>query len=87
MIAGDPAPIDEIRQLRAVGLGLAEIAKQTGSTVAVIRRIVGKVDQEARRLQQEEVARRIDAEPLTWKEKAARWTAERDTARSPSGGC
>jgi hypothetical protein len=55
---------------------LAEIARQTGSTVAVVRRIVGKVDQEARRKQQAEVAQRIDGEPLGWGEKVARWGAE-----------
>ena len=72
----DSAPTERIRQLRAEGLSLAEIARRTGSTVAVVRRIVGKVDQEARRMKQEETARRIDGEPLGWGEKVARWKAE-----------
>jgi hypothetical protein len=55
---------------------VAEIARQTGSTVAVVRRIVGKVDQDARRKQQEEIACRIDGEPLGWGEKVARWKSE-----------
>jgi hypothetical protein len=44
--------------------------------VAVVRRIVGKVDQEARRQRQEETVQRIDGEPLAWGEKVARWKAE-----------
>lgn len=55
---------------------MAKIAQQTGSTPAVVRRIVGKVDQEAHRKEQEEVARRINAEDLPWGQKAARWKAE-----------
>jgi hypothetical protein len=65
--------------LRSLGLSVAEIAKRTETTAAIVRRIVGKLDPgemaEKRRLQ-EETARRIDAEPLTWSEKAKRWTAE-----------
>jgi hypothetical protein len=70
---------DEIRQLRAQGLSVAEIAKQTETTPAVVRRVVGKLDAQAvadRRRVQEATARRIDAEALPWSEKATRWTAE-----------
>lgn len=52
---------------------MAEIAKQTGTTVAVVRRLVGKVDRVAICRQQDTTARRIDAEPLRWCEKVAMW--------------
>ena len=68
-----------MRELRSQGLPLSDIAKRTGSTVAVVRRIVGKVDPEAereRRRQLDAIALRIDAEPLTFNEKAERWKAE-----------
>jgi hypothetical protein len=68
-----------IRQLRAEGLSLAEVAKQAQSTPAVVRRIVGRLDplaEEARRKAQVKVARRIDALPLPWLEKAKLWTEE-----------
>lgn len=74
----DPPEL-EIRQLRSLGLSVAEIAKRTEMTAAVVRRIVGKLDPgevARRRRLQEETARRINAEPLPWSEKAARWTAE-----------
>jgi hypothetical protein len=73
---GDSPVVEQIQQLRTGGLSLSKIAEQTGSTVAVVRRIVGKVDQEARRERQEAIAGRIDAEPLAWDEKVARWRAE-----------
>ena len=41
--------------------------------MAVVRRVVGKVDVEAARRQQEATARRINAEPLAWSEKVAMW--------------
>ncbi len=44
--------------------------------MGVVRRVVGKLDRAAIRQRQEEVARRINAEPLTWSEKVARWNAE-----------
>jgi hypothetical protein len=72
-------PVDEIRQLRSQGLSVAEIASQTGTTLAVVRRVVGKLDPQTvadRRRHQEETARRIDAELVLWSEKAKRWTAE-----------
>jgi hypothetical protein len=72
-------PEQMIRQLRAEGLSLAEVAKQAESTPAVVRRIVGKLDpdaEEARRRTQMETARRIDAQPLPWSEKAKLWTAQ-----------
>jgi hypothetical protein len=58
---------------------VAEIAKRTKTTAAIVRRIVGKLDPQdvaKRRRLQEETARRIDAEPLPWSEKAKRWAAE-----------
>jgi hypothetical protein len=72
-------PEQQIRQLRSRGLSVAEIARQTDTTPAVVRRVVGKLDPEAvaeRRRLQEETARRINAEPLSWSEKAKSWTAE-----------
>jgi hypothetical protein len=72
-------PEQRIRQLRAEGLSLAKVAKQAETTPAVVRRVVGKLDpqvEEARRKAQMEVARRIDAQPLPWSEKAKLWTEE-----------
>jgi hypothetical protein len=71
--------VDKIRQLRSLGLSISEIASKTETTVAIVRRVVGKLDPQTvsnRRRHQEETARRIDAEPLSWSEKAKRWTAE-----------
>ncbi len=71
--------MDEIRKLRALGQSVAEIARRTEATISEVRRIVGKLDPQEvaeRRRLQEETARRIDAEPLTWSEKAKQWTAE-----------
>jgi hypothetical protein len=72
-------PDEMIRQLRAEGLSLADVAQQSGATVAVVRRVCGKLDQAeeaARRGRQEEIACRIDAEPICWTEKVVRWVAE-----------
>lgn len=58
---------------------MAEIAKQTGKTPAIVRRVVGKLDPQAkadRHRLQEATARRIDAEPLSRSEKAECWKAE-----------
>ena len=66
-------PEEKIRQLRAEGLSLAEVARQAGSTEVVVRRVVGKVDRAAIRTQQERVARQIEAEPLAWSGKVALW--------------
>lgn len=55
------------------------MAKRTGSTVSIVRRIVGKVNPDEakeRRAKQEATAKRIDTEPLTFKEKARKWVAE-----------
>jgi hypothetical protein len=71
--------VDEIRQLRALGRSVADIARRTGETVATVRRIVGKLDPEAvadRRRLQEETVRRIDAEPMSWSKKVKRWMSE-----------
>ena len=72
-------PDERIRQLRTQGLSLAEVAQESGVTVAVVRRVCGKLDsadEAAWRLCQEEIARRIDAEPICWSEKVVRWVAE-----------
>jgi hypothetical protein len=72
-------PEQRIRQLRSEGLSLAEVAKQAETTPAVVRRIVGKLDpdlEEAHRKAKVKVARRIDALPLPWSEKAKLWTEE-----------
>ena len=72
-------PLDQIRLLREEGYSLAEIAIQTGTTVAVVRRLCGTLDPEEQRrhrLRQEDIAQRIDVEPLPWSEKVARWTVE-----------
>jgi hypothetical protein len=69
-------PVEQIRQLRASGLSLAEVAERAGTTVAIVRRVAGKLDREAIRRHQEETAQRIDAEDLTWGEKVAKWQEE-----------
>jgi hypothetical protein len=72
-------PVDEIRQLRALGRSVAEIARKTGATVATVRRIVGKLDpaeKESRRKEQEAAAAEINAQSGSWSEKARRWKAE-----------
>lgn len=76
VVFSESTPVDRILQLRAEKLSVAKIAHLTGSTTAVVRRIVGKLDQVARRKRQEAAARRINAEDLSWGEKAARWKAE-----------
>jgi hypothetical protein len=72
--------VAEIRQLRSEGLTLAGVAELTGVTVAVVRRVAGKLDHAARRKQQEDIALQIDNEPVTWHEKVARWKEQ--TGRS-----
>jgi hypothetical protein len=69
----NPTPMAKIRQLRAEGLSLAAVARQTGSTVNVVRRVVGKLDKAAIRGQQEETAREIDSQPLPCSGKVALW--------------
>jgi DNA-directed RNA polymerase specialized sigma24 family protein len=69
-------PVDEIRQLRADGCSVAEIARRTGTTVAEVRRIVGKLDpaeKARRREEQEGTAARIDAGPGSWSDKVQQW--------------
>jgi hypothetical protein len=71
--------VDEIRQLRALGRSVAEIAGKTGATVATVRRIVGKLDpadKERRRNEQEATAARINARSEPWSGKVRRWAAE-----------
>jgi hypothetical protein len=70
--------VDEIRQLRALGLSVARIARQTGTSPAVVRRIVGKLDpaeKERRTKEQEATATRINAGPGSWSEKVKQWEA------------
>jgi hypothetical protein len=72
-------PVGEIRQLRAAGRSVGEIARRTGATLAEVRRIVGKLDpgeKARRRAEQEAAAGRIDARPGPWREKVRRWAAE-----------
>jgi hypothetical protein len=62
-----------------LGLSVAKIAKQTGTTAAVVRRIVGKLDpaaKERRGKEQEATAARINARSEPWPEKVRRWKAE-----------
>ena len=69
----------EIRQLRAEGCAVAEIARRTGTTVSEVRRIVGKLDpveKERRRQEQEATAARINSRSEPWAEKVRRWKAE-----------
>jgi hypothetical protein len=71
--------VGEIRQLRALGRSVAEIARKTGETVAMVRRIVGKLDpaeKESRRKEQEAAAARINAHSGCWSEMVRRWKAE-----------
>jgi hypothetical protein len=69
----NPMPEEEIRRLRQEGHSLAEVANRTETTIRRVRRLVGKVDQAAARQRQEDVARSIDAEDLTWGEKVKKW--------------
>lgn len=71
--------MDEIRQLRALGHSVAEIARRTVATVSVVRRIVGNLDpaeKERRRKEQEATAALINARSESWSEKVRRWKAE-----------
>jgi lambda repressor-like predicted transcriptional regulator len=72
----NPLAEDMIRRLRGEGHSLAEVAARAGTTVAVVRRLVGRRDRAAIRQRQQELARGIDAEPLIWAGKVARWRAE-----------
>jgi hypothetical protein len=69
-------PADQIRQLYAKGLSLVKVAAQAGVSERVVRRVVGNVDREAKRQKQEEIARQIDGEALSWPEKVAGWTEQ-----------
>ena len=72
-------PVVEIRQLRAEGCSVAEIARRTGTTVSEVRRIVGKLDpaqKQRHRKEQEEIAARINARAGSWTQKVKRWEAE-----------
>jgi hypothetical protein len=67
---------DRIRKLRTQGLSLPEIAEATGSTPAAMRRIVGPLDpkkEAQRRRDLNAIAKRINSEPGTWKQKTAKW--------------
>ena len=75
----NPNPVERIRQLRAQGLSVAEVAAQVGTTVGVVRGVCGNLDPEEERRhrsRQDEIACRIDTEASTWPEKVARWKEE-----------
>jgi hypothetical protein len=57
-------------------MSLAEVAERTGTTVAIVRRIVGRLDRAGIRQRQDEIAKRIARESLPWSEKVARWKDE-----------
>ena len=59
---------------------MAAVAEATGTTINRVRRLVPRLDMDGLRRQQEATAKAIDALPLTWGEKAARWTEQ--TGRS-----
>lgn len=72
-----------IRALRQEGKSLAEIASETGTTVAIVRRIVGKLDpsvQTYKKQQLQEIAKRIEAEGGTWAEKVIKWQSATKTS-------
>jgi transcriptional regulator with XRE-family HTH domain len=68
-------PEQEIRQLRSQGLSMAQIADRTGTTVAVVRRLV-EGTAAGLKAKEEEAARRIGALPLPWWEKVKLWEDE-----------
>jgi hypothetical protein len=71
--------VDEIRQLRAAGCSVGEIAPRTGATVSEVGQIVGRLDpaeKERHRKEQEATADRINARSEPWAAKVWRWTAE-----------
>ena len=68
--------LDETQLLRLKGLLLAEIARQSGTTVPIVRRIVGKLDRTAQRQKQDDAARKVHALGGSWSEQAAAWKAE-----------
>jgi hypothetical protein len=57
-----------------------KVAEEVGVSESVVRRVVGKVDRETKRQKQEDIARQIDGEALSWPEKVARWKEQ--TGRS-----
>ena len=69
-------PVEEIRRLRAQGLPLAEIARQAGTTIPIVRRVVGKPDSTPQLQRQEDIARRIHALGIPWSEQVTAWQAE-----------
>ncbi len=67
-------PREKIKQLREHGHSLQAIADATGTTVAIVRKIVGTTDGgKAKLKEQEATARRIEAEGGTWTEKVKKW--------------
>ena len=69
-------PVEQIRLLRQKGLSLSEIVRQSGTTVPIVRRAVGKVDHTPGRLKQDDAARKVHALGDSWSEQAAAWRAE-----------
>ena len=76
VVTRDVTPVEEIRRLRAKGLSLAEIARQAGTTIPVVRRVVSKLVRTPRLRRQEEAARRIHALGVPWPDQVAAWHAE-----------
>lgn len=58
------------------------MAKESGSTVSVVRRIVGKQDRKAIDLKTLETAQRINALPLDWRGKAEAWKTATQTSET-----
>src|SRR5262249_42726068 len=83
---GNCTPVEEIRQLREGGASLEEVARQTGTTVNRVRRLVPRLDRDGLRRQQEETARTIDALPIAWTEKARRGKEATGTSGTTCGG-
>lgn len=75
----EATPEDTIQELRSQGLSLDAIAKRTSSTPAIVRRIVGPLNKEeeaVKRRKHEELAKTINAQKITFNEKAKRFEVE-----------
>ena len=57
-------------------MSLAEIARQSGTTVPVVRRVVGKLDRTPVRQRQDDAARKVHALGGSWSEQVAAWKVE-----------
>ena len=68
--------VEQIRRLHIKGLSLADIARQAGATVPVVRRVVGKFNRTIQRQRQEEAARTIASRGVPGPDQVAAWHAE-----------